>query len=230
MQCFLSVMILENKLFMTYENGYNFQKISWGHIKGEGIDLLFCGKTIVNILKFLDVAKREKGGFALNFREHWKRNELRCLPFHSSKSFFFVIILVHVVTQQSLHTTPGSQGMFLLLVVSFTPTWHWCLDENVRLTTISVKKGFQYSSFLQIVILKNDFCSIVNSLMVVKKVIRTLTNLQLKASGLIIQSNYLRWRLHLLTTNVNHLNVSYQYFEDMPYFWEKQMWTGFVKA
>ena len=89
MQCFLSVMILENKLFMTYENGYNFQKISWGHIKGEGIDLLFCGKTIVNILKFLDVAKREKGGFALNFREHWKRNELRCLPFHSSKSFFF---------------------------------------------------------------------------------------------------------------------------------------------
>ena len=124
MQCFLSVMILENKLFMTYENGYNFQKISWGHIKGEGIDLLFCGKTIVNILKFLDVAKREKGGFALNFREHWKRNELRCLPFQSSKSFFFVIILVHVVTQQSLHTTPGSQGMFLLLVVSFTPTWH----------------------------------------------------------------------------------------------------------
>lgn len=122
MQCFPSVMILENKLFMTYENGYNFQKISWGHIKGEGIDLLFCGKTIVNILKFLDVAKREKGGFALNFREHWKRNELRCLPFQSSKSFFFVIILVHVVTQQSLHTTPGSQGMFLLLVVSFTPT------------------------------------------------------------------------------------------------------------
>ena len=108
--------------------------------------------------------------------------------------------------------------------------WNLCLDENVRLTTISVKKGFQYSSFLQIVILRNDFCSIVNSLMVVKKVIRTLTNLQLKASGLIIQSNYLRWRLHLLTTNVNNLNVSNQYFEDMPYFCEKQMWTGFVKA
>ena len=194
--------------------------------------ICFFAENYLEYFKIFRCGKKRKRWLRSEFQRTLEKEWVDMFTISLLKIFFLVIILVHVVTQQSLHTTSGSQGMFLLLVVSFTPTWHLelCLDENVRLTTISVKKDFQYSSFLHIIILKNHFCSIVNSLMVVKKVICTWTNLQLKASGLIIQSNYLRWRLHLLTTNVNNLNLSNQYFEDMSYFCEKQMWTGFVKA
>ena len=84
----------------------------------------FLRKNYREYFKIFRCGKKRKRWLRSEFQRTLEKEWVDMFTISLLKIFFLIIILVHVVTQQSLHTTPGSQGMFLLLVVSFTPTWH----------------------------------------------------------------------------------------------------------